>query len=161
MAHPHPRRNPNATRRSAARLEAVQALYAMELNGLGTAQALADAGGHLDEAAPPDMVAPDTALVAFLVHGVSAEAGILDEMISQSLSGDWSNDRLEAVLRAVLRAGAYEIKARAETPTRVAISEYVDIAHAFYSGPEPGLVNAVLDRIARTLRPTEFEPPAQ
>ena len=157
MAHPHPRRNPNATRRSAARLEAVQALYAMEINGIDTTQALADAGGHLDEAAPVDMAQPDGALVAFLVHGASTDTEALDALIAQALSGDWSSDRLEAVLRAVLRAGAYEIKARAETPARVAISEYVDVAHAFYSGPEPGLVNAVLDRIARVLRPAEFD----
>jgi len=157
MAHPH-RRNPNAARRSAARLAAVQALYAMDINGIGTDQALADAGGRLDESASVDMAEPDGALVGFLVRGASAESARLDGMISQALSGDWSLDRLEAVLRAVLRAGAYEIEARAETPARVAISEYVDIAHAFYSGPEPGLVNAVLDRIARLLRPAEFDP---
>jgi N utilization substance protein B len=59
------------------------------------------------------------------------------------------------VLRAILRAGAWELGARPQTPTRVCISEWVDVAHAFYSGPEPGLVNAVLDRLAQLLRAEE------
>jgi len=157
MAPPNPRRNPNATRRSASRLAAVQALYAMDLNGITVDQALADAGGGIDEPGDSGLAEPNREMVAFLVRGATAEAPLLDEMIAGSLSGEWSNDRLEAVLRAVLRAGAYEIKARAETPARVAITEYVDVAHAFYAGPEPRLVNAVLDRIARVLRPAEFE----
>ena len=155
-----PRRNPNAARRSAARLAAVQALYAMDLTGIGTDQALVDTGRHREDQASDGMAEPDDRLVNFLVYGVTAETAPLDAMITDALSSDWSSDRLEAVLRAVLRAGAYEIMARAETPARVAISEYVDIAHAFYAGPEPGLVNAVLDRVARRLRPAEFVPVA-
>jgi N utilization substance protein B len=64
--------------------------------------------------------------------------------------------RLETVLRAILRAGAYELTARPDVPARVAISEYLDVAHAFYAGKEPGLVNGVLDRLAHDLRPGDL-----
>lgn len=147
--------NPGATRRSAARLAAVQALYSMEITGVTAEQALTEL--HERAAAEPDLAEPDATLVGLLVHGATAEGGALDELIGRSLSRDWTVDRLEAVLRAILRAGAFELKARPQTPARVAISEYVDVAHAFYAGPEPGLVNAVMDKLARLLRPAEFE----
>ena len=76
-------------------------------------------------------------------------------MITPALSAEWPLERLEAVLRAILRAGAYELFARADVPLKVVITEYVDIAHAFFEGKEPGLVNAVLDRIGRVLRTDE------
>lgn len=147
--------NPNAARRSAARLAAVQALYSMEITGVTAEEALDEFRQRLDEPRGR-MAAPDGDLVAFLVTGTTAETEPLDAVIGRSLARDWSVDRLEAVLRAILRAGAFEIKARPQTPARVAISEYVDVAHAFYAGPEPGLVNAVLDKVARELRPAEF-----
>jgi N utilization substance protein B len=137
-------------------LAAVQALYSMEITGIAAAQALDEFRQRQAEEPRRGMAEPDGALVALLVQGATAEAALLDEMIGRALSKDWSVERLEAVLRAVLRAGAFEIKARAQTPARVAISEYVDVAHAFYAGSEPGLVNAVLDRVARALRPEEF-----
>ncbi len=158
MAKPQPRKALHAARRSAARLAAVQTLYSMDITGVTAAQALDEFRRRQDDEPPGGLAEPDGALVALLVQGATAEAALLDEMIGHSLSRDWTVDRLEAVLRAVMRAGAYEIKARPTTPARVAISEYVDVAHAFYAGSEPGLVNAVLDRIARVLRPEEFEP---
>lgn len=148
--------NPSAARRSAARLSAVQALYSMEITGVGVQEALDEFRARQDEPRGP-LAAPDGDLVAFLVTGATAEGEKLDEMIGHALARDWTVDRLEAVLRAILRAGSFEISARPQTPARVAISEYVDVAHAFYAGPEPGLVNAVLDRVARRLRPQEFE----
>ncbi|MDA8231289.1 MAG: transcription antitermination factor NusB [Magnetospirillum sp.] len=148
--------NPNAARRSAARLAAVQVLYAMEMSGIDAGQALAEFRGRQAEEERGPMAEPDAEMVALLVQGAAAESAFLDEAIAKALSRDWSVDRLEAVLRAVLRAGVYELKARPATPARVAISEYVDVAHAFYAGSEPGLVNAVLDRVARTFRPEEF-----
>jgi N utilization substance protein B len=72
------------------------------------------------------------------------------------LAPDWSLPRLEVVLRAVMRAGAYELLARLEVPARVVLNEYVDIAHAFFAGKEPKLVNGVLDRIGHRLRPGEL-----
>jgi len=156
MARDTTRRSSGGTaRRSAARLAAVQTLYSMDMTGIGADQALAEFRDRLSE--PADgMARADPQMVAFLVNGATERAEALDEVIAGSLSGDWSPDRLEAVLKAVLKAGAYEIMARPTTPARVAISEYVDVAHAFYEGPEPGLVNAVLDRVARVLRPDEF-----
>ena len=144
-------------RRSAARLAAVQALYSMDITGIGADQALEEFRNRVPDENSEAMTAPNVELVSFLVRGVTAEINEMNELIGQSLSNEWTVDRLEAVLRAILRAGAYEIKARPGTPGRVAISEYVDVAHAFYAGTEPKLVNAVLDRIARTLRPQEFE----
>lgn len=148
--------NPGATRRSAARLAAVQALYSMEITGVTAEQALDEMQERLDGEPRGKMADPDGDLVAFLVRGATVEGAELDELIGRALSRDWTVDRLEAVLRAILRAGAFELKARPQTPARVAISEYVDVAHAFYAGPEPGLVNAVMDKMARALRTEEF-----
>lgn len=148
--------NPNATRRSAARLAAVQALYSMEITGVTAQQAIDEFRQRQEDEPPSKLAQPDSELVTLLVLGATAEGPLLDEMISNALSRDWTVDRLEAVLRAIMRAGAFELKARPQTPARVAITEYVDVAHAFYAGPEPKMVNAVLDKIARVLRPDEF-----
>lgn len=157
--------NPGAARRSAARLAAVQALYSMEITDVGATQALDEFAARCEQdevdasdAAEAAMAEPDRQMVAFLVQGVAADQGALDELVGAHLSRDWTVDRLEAVLRAILRAGAFELKSRPQTPARVAITEYVDVAHAFYAGPEPGLVNAVMDRLARHLRAAEFDP---
>lgn len=150
--------NPNATRRSAARLAAVQALYSMEITGVTAEQAIDEfRERQADEENPSRLAQPDGDLVTLLVRGAAAESALLDDMIGHSLSRDWTVDRLESVLRAILRAGAFEMKARPQTPARVVITEFVDVAHAFYAGPEPKMVNAVLDRIARVLRSEEFE----
>ncbi|MBC7952504.1 MAG: transcription antitermination factor NusB [Rhodospirillaceae bacterium] len=149
--------NPNATRRSAARLAAVQALYSMEITGVTAEQAMDEFRQRLADEPQAKLAEPDAELVTLLVRGATVEGALLDEMIGNALSRDWTVDRLESVLRAILRAGAFEIKARPQTPARVVISEFVDVAHAFYAGPEPGLVNAVMDKVARVLRPEEFE----
>ena len=78
-------------------------------------------------------------------------------MIAGALSKEWSMERLEAVLRAILRAGAFELSTRTDIPPKVTISEFVDVAHAFYTGTEPKLVNAVLDRIARVVRAEDLK----
>jgi len=160
----------SAQRRSAARLAAVQALYDTEMTGTMVDTVLKDFLEHGIGAkaliAPPDdedgeieaiLAEPDGILFAAIVRGVVARTGDFDAMIDGALSNDWTCERLEAVLRAILRAGAFELATRPDVPVRVVISEYVDVAHAFYSGPEPKLVNAVLDRIARVLRTGEIE----
>lgn len=143
--------------RSAARLAAVQALYQMEMTGTTTAAALRDV--QLREGAVPDDadagMKVDEAMLKDLVEGVTDRREDLDRKIASHLAEGWSFDRLELVLRAILRAGAYEIVARADVPLRVAINEWVDLAHAFYAGKEPGFVNGVLDRIGRESRPDE------
>lgn len=143
--------------RSAARLAAVQALYSMEITGVTAEQAINESREREDDESPIRLAAPDGELMTLLVRGATAEGELLDEMITQALSRDWTVDRLESVLRAILRAGAFELKARPQTPARVVITEFVDVAHAFYAGPEPKMVNAVLDKIARVLRAEEFE----
>lgn len=148
--------NPSAAKRSAARLAAVQSLYQMEMTGISAEEALTDSRTRAAEEPRGRMAEPDGSLLAQVVRGVTAERALLDDAIGRALSNDWTVDRLEAILRAIMRSGAWELKGRAQTPARVVISEYVDVAHAFYAGPEPGLVNAVLDKVARTLRPEEL-----
>ncbi len=153
-------------RKSAARLAAVQALYQIELGDVtpdaalrdflqhGIAATLPHTIGDEDEGREIEMalVEPDSALFTAVVRGALERHEDLDRLIGGALNKDWTPDRLEAVLRAILRAAAFELMSRSDIPPKVTISEFVDIAHAFYSGPEPGLVNAVLDRIARVLR---------
>jgi transcription antitermination protein NusB len=141
-------------RRTAARLAAVQALYQIELTGASPANAVGEYLKHpLGTGEGEDFGAADENLFADLVEGTCARREELDRHIAAALTADWPLERLEIILRAILRAGAYELLARPEVPARVAISEYLDIAHAFFAGKEPGLVNGVLDRLARTLRP--------
>ena len=151
---------PDTSRLSAARLAAVQALYSMEITEVSATQALDEAharDGDVGEL-PQDIAKADADLLAQLVRGTSAEQAQLDEIIAAGLSADWTVDRLEAIMRAILRVGIWELKNRTHTPARVIVSEYVDLARAFYAGTEPNLVNAVLDRLARVLRPADFEP---
>lgn len=140
--------------RSAARLAAVQAIYEMEVSG-------ADADSILDnflrqrwpwsgamETLPP----PDLELLTRLIHGVEAMTPDLDCAIDAVLRARQGTLRIELLLRAILRAGAYELSSMQETPAKVIINEYINLGHAFYSSGEPALVNAVLDRLAARYR---------
>src|SRR5262249_27878485 len=98
----------------------------------------------------------DQAMFADIVRGASSRLRDIDGMIASALSPEWPIERLETVLRAILRAGAYELMARTDVPPRVAISEYLDVAHAFFGGKEPARVNGVLDRLAHVLRQGEM-----
>ena len=84
------------------------------------------------------------------------EQRVLDPMIDRALQGGWPLKRVEALMRAVLRAGAFELSSRNDVPARVVVAEYVDVAHAFLDKDETGMVNAVLDQLARQLRGSEF-----
>ena len=156
---PSPRSPTALRRRSVARLAAVQALYQIDLSGAPPAAVVAEFQKHRlnREQDGENYGQADTALFADIVNGTIARQADLDRALSAALSTDWPLDRLETVLRAVLRAGAYELLARTDVPARVVINEYLDIAHAFFSGKEPGLVNGVLDRIAHVLRPGDLE----
>jgi N utilization substance protein B len=142
-------------RRTAARLAAVQALYQIEVTGASPANAVGEFLKHQlgVQGEGENFGAADEDLFADLVEGTCARREELDRHIAAALTPDWPLERLEIILRAILRAGAYELLARPAVPARVAISEYLDIAHAFFAGKEPGLINGVLDRLARTLRP--------
>lgn len=150
----------NADGRSAARLAAVQALYQMEVAEKGLNEIFAEfksfwIGGEIEGERYK------TAEVAFfrdILSGVIADQGPIDRLIDKTLAEGWPLARVDAVLRAILRAGAYELKKRIDIPARVAIKEYVDVAGAFFGREEAGMVNAVLDGLARGLRAVEFEP---
>ena len=90
------------------------------------------------------------------MRNAAAARADLDAAIDEALTPDWPIDRLDRVIKAILRAGCFELRDRADVPPRVVISEYVDVAKAFFSGKEPGLVNGVLDRLARRFRPDEM-----
>jgi len=141
-------------RRTASRLAAVQALYQIDLTGVSPATAVIEFTRHniAGTAHDESFGEADEQLFAELVEGTSARREDIDRGISSVLTADWPLERLEIILRSILRAGVYELLMRSEVPTKVIISEYLDIAHAFYSGKEPGLVNGVLDRLARTIR---------
>jgi N utilization substance protein B len=147
-----------ANRRGAARLAAVQALYQMDIAGTDLNEILAQFESHwigreLDGA---QYLPAEAAFFRDLVSGVLREQRTLDPLVDKALAEGWPLKRIEAIIRAVLRAGAYELEHRSDVPARVIVSEYVDIAHAFVDKEETGLVNAVLDHIARRCRAGEF-----
>jgi transcription antitermination protein NusB len=146
-------------RRSVARLLAVQALYQLELNRETDPETVVrefsrHRFGH--EIDGDQYGEADPVLFADVVQGVTADRAQLDATISTALTEEWPLARLDAVLRAILRAGAYELVHRRDIPPRVSISEYTTVAHAFFSGKEPGLANGVLDKLGRTLRLAEI-----
>jgi N utilization substance protein B len=159
MREAKPRETRKATRRGAARLAAVQALYQMDIAGTGVKDILRDFEGHWigREVEGEQYLPAEAAFFRNLVEGVIAEQRTIDPMIDRILSEGWPLKRVEAILRAVLRAGTYELGHVADIPARVIVSEYVDIAHAFVERDEVGMVNAVLDQIARKLRAAEFD----
>jgi transcription antitermination protein NusB len=153
-----PRSGAATRRRSVARLAAVQALYQIDLSGARPETVIAEFLKHRlgREIDGEQYGEADPALFADIVRGTIERRTDLDAAISAVLTPDWPLERLETVLRAVLRAGTFELMARPDVPAPVAISEYLDIAHAFFSGKEPGLVNGVLDKLAHRLRPDEL-----
>ncbi len=147
-----------ANRRGAARLAAVQALYQMDMTGAGLNEILAQFESHwLGREVEGEQYLPaEAAFFRDIVSGVVDVQRDLDPRIDAALEATWPLKRIEAVLRSVLRAGAYELQKRTDIPARVVVSEYVDVAHAFVDKTETGMVNAVLDRLARNVRAAEF-----
>ena len=143
-----------ANRRGAARLAAVQALYQMDIGGAGINDIFAEFESHwLGGEVEGDKYLPaEAAFFKDVVAGVVRDQGKLDPLIDDALSKGWPLKRIDAILRAVLRAGSYELEHRKDVPARVVVSEYVDVANAFVDGDETGMVNAVLDQIARQFR---------
>jgi transcription antitermination protein NusB len=151
---PNNPRNPVAmgTARGTARLAAVQALYQMELTRVNSATVIAELtehrfgeGGHYDPA--------DQKFFKALVMGVVMAQRTVDPLIAQHLAAGWRLARIDSILRAILRSAAFELQERPDVPAKVIINEYVDIAHAFFGGEEPGVVNGILDAMARQVRP--------
>ncbi len=145
-------------KKSAARLGAVQALYQMDMAQTPVNEILAEFESHWLGREVEGTQFPDADLALFrsVVEGVLADQRRIDPMVDNALSSGWPLRRVEAVLRAVLRAGTYELLARRDVPARVVIAEYVNVAGAFLDRDETGMVNAVLDTLARDLRAAEF-----
>ena len=150
--------NRKANKRGAARLAAVQALYQMDLVGTGLNETTAQFESHWlgGEVEGAQYRPAEAAFFRDIVGGVLREQGRLDPQIDAALTRGWPLKRIEAVLRAVLRAGAYELACRPDIPARVVMAEYVDVAAAFVDEDETGMVNAVLDQLAHQLRAAEF-----
>lgn len=144
--------------RSAARLAIVQALYQMEVAGKGLNEVFAEFESHWigREIEGVQYKPAEVAFFRDVLQGVLTDQVAIDRQIDRVLSGGWPLARIEAVMRAALRAGAYELRSRKDVPARVAIKEYVDVAGAFFGSMESGMVNAVLDKIAREERAGEM-----
>jgi transcription antitermination protein NusB len=147
-----------ANKRGAARLAAVQALYQMDVAGTGLEKILTEFESHWigREVEGAQYLPAEAAFFRDIVSGVVREQRKLDPMIDAALAARWPLKRIEAILRAALRAGAYELEQRRDVPARVVVSEYADVAAAFVEREETGMVNAVLDQLARQMRAEEF-----
>ena len=147
-----------ANKRGAARLAAVQALYQMDVAGTGLNDILAEFESHwLGREVEGEQYLPaEAAFFRDVVSGVLREQRKLDPLIDEALQKSWPLKRIETLLRAALRAGAYELAHRRDVPARVVITEYADVAAAFVERDETGMINAVLDQLARKLRSEEF-----
>lgn len=152
-----------ALERRAARLAAVQALYQWEQTGTKPETIITEFSVHRiarrkQEGEEAELPPADRKLFAELVRGVAAGVSELDDMLSAVISDEWRVERLESILRAVMRCGAFELAHRQDVPPKVVISEYVAVADAFFGEKETGMTNGVLDKLAQSLRPAEMGP---
>ena len=148
------RRKTKSTARSAARLAAVQALYQQEMETIPLARLLDEFHQHRLGATIEDVDYADAEVAFFddVVRGVDARRDEIDARITPRLAQGWNLPRLDRPLRAILRAATYELIARPDVPTGSVITEYVDVADAFYGRRETGFVNGLLDAVAKDAR---------
>ncbi|WP_227711046.1 transcription antitermination factor NusB [Novosphingobium ovatum] len=151
---PAPKMPARGIARSAARLAAVQALYQQQMEGTPEAQLLDEFHRHRLGAEIEDVQFADADRVHFddVVKGVLARIEEIDALLSERLADGWRLDRLDKTMVQVLRAGAYELLARADVATATIITEYVDVAHAFFEEREAKFVNGVLDAVGKGVR---------
>jgi N utilization substance protein B len=140
--------------RSAARLAATQALYQLEMTKAGTEDVIAEFVEHrfVHDPETGSSGNEDEAFFQDLVRGVVRHQGQIDQALAGSLAANWTLARIDSILRALLRAGGYELFQRSDVPVKVVIDEYVELAKDFFDGDEPSFVNAVLDKMARNPR---------
>lgn len=156
--------------RTKARMAAIQALYQMEISGVDVGEVVQEfqkirfksdrqkrnKSDDFNEDASEDLSDADTSFFSQLVYGVVRSQRDIDPMIHNELAIGWKLVRVDAILRAILRAGTFELLDLKAVPSRVIINEYLNIAHAFFSQDEPRVVNGILDKIAKILRKEEF-----
>lgn len=150
----------SAVARSAARLAAVQGLYQMDLAGTDANAVIPEMSDNSLTASENDgaeLANPDQTFLAEIVRGVVRRQTDIDPLIDQQLAAGWRLARVDSILRAILRAGVFELIERPDVPARVIINEYIELAHAFFSDDESKVVNGVLDKLAHRLRAKEFE----
>ncbi len=137
-----------------ARLAAVQALYQMEVSSAGAEAVIREVADHRFDRDLEDMTlaGADEPFFADLVRGVVAHQREVDAAIARRLAQNWRLERIDSTVRAILRAGSYELAHRQDVPTEVVIDEYVELAKSFFEGPEPGFVNGALDGVAKDVR---------
>ncbi|CAN7359834.1 transcription antitermination factor NusB [Phenylobacterium sp. LjRoot164] len=148
------------SQRSVARLAAIQALYQMEVSGVGVEAVIREFSDHrFDRTLEGDpegegatLAAADEAFFADLVRGVVGHQREIDATVAGRLAANWRLERLDATVRAILRSGVFELSHRPDVPTEVAINEYVELTKSFFEGPEAGFVNGALDAVARDVR---------
>ena len=145
---------PGRQARSVARLAAVQALYQMEVSAAGAEAVIREFGEHRFDRDVEDMTlaGADEDFFADVVRGVVAHQREVDAAVARRLAQNWRLERIDATVRAILRAGAYELTHRQDVPTEVVIDEYVELAKSFFEGAEPGFVNGALDGVAQDVR---------
>ncbi len=156
-----------ANPRSLARVAAVQALYQMDLAGTEVDQVIDEfvrlrfgrgsAGVEAETENGGGLYGADPAFFADVVRGVVRRQRDIDPLVDQQLATGWRLVRVDSILRAILRAGVFELMERRDVPPRVTINEYINVAHAFFEGDEPRVVNGVLDRIAHRERADELK----
>ena len=147
-----------ALSRSQARLAAVQALYQMDLaeTDLGAVLEEFSANPLVDDAEGDGLGKPDVEHMTRVLKGVVARHREIDPLIDNQLATGWRLVRIDSIVRAILRAAAFELMELEDVPPRVVISEYIEVAHAFFEGDESKVVNGVLDQLARKLREGEL-----
>jgi N utilization substance protein B len=149
--------------RTGSRVAAVQALFQAE-QGPASAEVVidefvryrlgaAEGSDGFEDGRVHDV---DVKLFSRIVRTATLEQDRIDSLVAANLAADWPIDRLDPVLRALIRAGAAELSMTDGPPARVVINEYLDVAHGFFEGDEPRMANGVLDRLAHLLRPAEF-----
>jgi N utilization substance protein B len=159
MTEPPAENPPRAAPRSAARLAAVQALYQMDVAQTDLNEVIGEFCDHRLSSDMDGAEFNEIDLVFFrdILSGIVREQKSIDPLLNDQLAEGWRLSRIDSILRAILRSGAYELQNRADIPAKVIINEYVDVAHAFFTEDEPGVVNGILDQIAKTTRGQEME----
>jgi transcription antitermination protein NusB len=168
MTAKHKRQDADAANpRTLARVAAVQALYQMDLAGTDVEQVIEEfvrlrfergsAGVEAETENGGGLYGADPAFFADVVRGVVRRQRDIDPLVDQQLAEGWRLIRIDAIVRAILRSGVFELMERPDVPARVVINEYINVAHSFFEDEEPKVVNGVLDKLAHRLRAPEFD----